>query len=623
MERYEEGLRACTPVDRLPPRLQANILARARWLDLPPQALIFQAGDSDEFVHFLLSGAAEFLDQGRSRRTLLADSPAAREAMDGPGRKRVSVRALGHAVVAQLPRRALETLVGQVDAGTWTAMPEVEDLGEGRDGHWMVRLLESPLFARLPATTLQQLLDRLEPLDVRAGQVVIEQGDAADYYYLVDRGSCRVSRRINGSQAQVHLADLGPGSRFGEEALIAGRPRNASVAMRTDGRLMRLGAADFRDLLLAATARRVGLDEALGWAAAGATWLDRRLAQDGPRLAAAMSMPLPVLRLRAGRLSADKGYIVCSDDEADGAVATFLLMERAIDAVQLDMSVAELLQRRPELQAEQEGTAPAGQDEETNMDKDQPARPPAQKPDSPGSLLDDMLPLAGDPAAGPEAEDPAAPTAPLADTSTGQQLANLIRELSAQHASLVAASPGPAEPEAAAEPVPPPATPAPAGGDTAAGDGPPSEDLEAAVSAAVASAMAEMEERLLQRLVAALRLHDQRREGAYRERIARMRELTNQEIRQRESALRRKLEGEYAGRESQLREHYEKVMVFANRVAAQRQQMRDARQQLEAKLAAANRLYAEVGEMRQLLTDNIRSLETDADEEMPEFPARP
>ena len=45
--------------------------------------------------------------------------------------------------------------------------------------------------------------------------------------------------------ASVKVATLGPGASFGEEALLKGEPRNATVRMATAGRVLKLGKEDF------------------------------------------------------------------------------------------------------------------------------------------------------------------------------------------------------------------------------------------------------------------------------------------------------------------------------------------------------------------------------------------
>lgn len=68
----------------------------------------------------------------------------------------------------------------------------------------------------------------------KAGEVIIQQGEAANYYYLIREGRAQVAR----SEPDA-LAALGPGDSFGEEALLTGERRNATVTLLSDGLLMR------------------------------------------------------------------------------------------------------------------------------------------------------------------------------------------------------------------------------------------------------------------------------------------------------------------------------------------------------------------------------------------------
>ena len=55
----------------------------------------------------------------------------------------------------------------------------------------VTRLAGLPLFAGVPAATLEAVAVRLEPVAVAAGEVVIREGDAADRFYLIDEGRSR------------------------------------------------------------------------------------------------------------------------------------------------------------------------------------------------------------------------------------------------------------------------------------------------------------------------------------------------------------------------------------------------------------------------------------------------
>jgi hypothetical protein len=106
------------------------------------------------------------------------------------------------------------------------------------------RLLDDPVFAPLPAPTIERLARNSESRSYEAGCVVVEQGTTGDRYYLVDDGRLAVS--IDG----VGIRELGPGTSFGEIALLRDVPRQATVVADTD---LVLRAIDRRVFLLVVT----------------------------------------------------------------------------------------------------------------------------------------------------------------------------------------------------------------------------------------------------------------------------------------------------------------------------------------------------------------------------------
>ena len=110
------------------------------------------------------------------------------------------------------------------------------------------RLLDHPIFAGLPAARLEAAARQMVELPVRAGDVVIRQGDAADRFYLIGEGSLAVSQ-ADAHGAEVRVRDLGPGDVFGEIGLLRRSPRTATVAATTSGMLLVLEAEAFRELV--------------------------------------------------------------------------------------------------------------------------------------------------------------------------------------------------------------------------------------------------------------------------------------------------------------------------------------------------------------------------------------
>ena len=121
----------------------------------------------------------------------------------------------------------------------------------------LVELLRAnPIFAHLRAPTLERLLASTESHELAAGAVVVRQGDEGDRYYMVERGELEVV--VDGAPARV----LGPGSGFGEIALVRDVPRTATVTTMTPAVLHSVRRPEFLDALSGRPAASVARDHA-------------------------------------------------------------------------------------------------------------------------------------------------------------------------------------------------------------------------------------------------------------------------------------------------------------------------------------------------------------------------
>jgi MFS family permease len=100
-------------------------------------------------------------------------------------------------------------------------------------------LRANPIFAPLPAPTLEQLADALHDVRVGDGEEVVRQGDPGDLFYLVKSGAFDVY--VDGRKVQT----LGRGDSFGEIALLRNVPRTATVKAQGEAELYALERRDF------------------------------------------------------------------------------------------------------------------------------------------------------------------------------------------------------------------------------------------------------------------------------------------------------------------------------------------------------------------------------------------
>jgi rhodanese-related sulfurtransferase len=203
-------------------------------------------------------------------------------------------------------------------------------------GMFAAENLTSGVFAALPPAHIETLLDRFERINVTTGQKIIREGDPGDYYYVIETGRAAVTRHVGGAQVQV--ADLRAGGAFGEEALVANTTRNASVAMTTDGTLLRIAKDDFIALLREPLLRRVCLQEALEKVERGATWIDVRFPAEyqQDKLPGAINIPVNEIRNLFNVLSRNNEYIVYCQSGRRSSAAAFLLAQNGFKAHVLD-----------------------------------------------------------------------------------------------------------------------------------------------------------------------------------------------------------------------------------------------------------------------------------------------
>ena len=343
-------IRAFVPLQRLPRALQDRAVQLAEVRNYVRGQVVYPQGHSDDLVYYLLAGTIELIYHGKITRTLSATHKAALRPLDPPGRKRYSVRVVDRsAKIVVFRRTMLDRLVSEAELQGEQLSEELEvsEIATARSSDWMIRMLQSELFSVLPATNIQRIFARMEQLEFKADQVVVQQGAPGDYYYVLESGYAEVSRSIAGGRGQIHLADLGPGMAFGEEALIANRPRNATITMLSDGRLMRLGKQDFIELILSQVLRPIAYPAARQQVEDGSVWLDIRYPEDhaAAALPGSENIPVNMLRLQSNRLRKDFHYLVCGDDVAQCAIGAFLLAERGFDVAYLNETITELGER--------------------------------------------------------------------------------------------------------------------------------------------------------------------------------------------------------------------------------------------------------------------------------------
>ena len=313
---------------------------------------LFRKGDHDNQFVYLLHGKIDLIDGHRKvTGEIESGSDISRYPVANQQPRPLSARAATKVIIARIDSVLLDAFLN------WdhTSVAEVTEISADDNEDWMTRILQSEAFIRIPPAVIQRLIISMQPFPVRAGDVVIRQGEEGDFFYSIHKGRCAVTRRESPDGKDQLLSELSAGDFFGEESLLSASTRNASITMLTDGLLMRLGKKEFVELLQKPLVKSVSYDEAAEMVDEGAVWIDVRSAEEYAchALEDSVNIPLTDLRDQIPELVFNAKYIICCDTGHRSISAAFVLSHKGFEAYVLDGGLKGLTpdtgaQRHPE-----------------------------------------------------------------------------------------------------------------------------------------------------------------------------------------------------------------------------------------------------------------------------------
>ena len=338
-EQLNQQIRELIPINELPQNLQNRLLQRAQIMEVKKSRFIFKQGDKDDYSYYLLDGEIELQANDQLDSVIKSGSDRAKYALAQLQPRQYSAKAKTPLKILLIERNNLDQLMllAQETTADPTIRPgsgadmmvdEVDGVDDETD--WMTQMLQSELFSRMPMANIHQLFALLEPIEYKAGDIVISQGEPGEHYYIISEGRCAVSRRPSPKSNDVKLAELGTGDSFGEEALISSAKRNATVTMMTDGVLMQLAKDTFIELIKNPTLQSLSFSEAEALVNEGAIWLDVRFPNEYQEssIKGSINIPLNSLRLKSDTLDTSGQYILYCDTGGRSSTGAFLLAER-------------------------------------------------------------------------------------------------------------------------------------------------------------------------------------------------------------------------------------------------------------------------------------------------------
>ncbi|MBT8080781.1 MAG: cyclic nucleotide-binding domain-containing protein [Gammaproteobacteria bacterium] len=326
-------LKNFSPLDGLKRDNLAALAKKVQIRELSPGQILFKEGDTEKRTVYVVSGKLALQDNGETEQVIEGGSDQARNPVSPVVPRRHTAKAQDRVQYLSIDSDLLDVMLTWDQTGSYE-VSELQGSSDVGGDDWMTTLLQTKAFHKIPPANIQAIFMRMQQINYKSGDVVLKQGADGDYFYVLTRGKCLVTRETPLNKDGIKLAELNVGDTFGEEALISDAKRNATVTMASDGSVMRLGKDDFNRLLNEPMLDWVDLEQAEKIIQNGGLWLDVRLPseyenhhQDG-----AINIPLYFIRLKISTLDTDTPYVVCCDTGRRSSAGAYILSERGYQA---------------------------------------------------------------------------------------------------------------------------------------------------------------------------------------------------------------------------------------------------------------------------------------------------
>ncbi len=329
-----EVVRKLSPLDMLAlPKIE-EILDKSVLQKVPAGRMIFKQGDIDKWTVYLLSGEIELSASDSSREIIKLGSDSALKPLSKGIPRTQTAMAKSEVTVLIIDTQLFNILLNfnSTSSIEVTSLNSDPDEEEGDD--WMSQFVQSGAFIQLSATNMQALLMKLEDIPLKKGKIVIREGDIEDQnYYIIKQGQCIVSRLDRKTGKQKPLAILKTGLGFGEEALITGTARGASVSMKNNGVVMKLDKKDFIDLLVKPLIHITDKDELNNSEQQEIKYIDVRskIEYQANGIKDSIHCPIRTVREQIPELDPNIHYIIYSNSENRASSVAFLFIQQDLE----------------------------------------------------------------------------------------------------------------------------------------------------------------------------------------------------------------------------------------------------------------------------------------------------
>jgi cGMP-dependent protein kinase 1 len=203
---------------------QDLIMHEMKFYTLPQFSIIVEQGKPGNNFFVISSGSVEVLVNKKRVNTLNPGDSFGEMALLQDRPRSASVKTLEETNLWGVDRVTFRQAVQAINAANYTQNKNfIETV---------------PIFQALTSLQKELLVSSLSTVNYTEGQKIVNEGDTGDLFYLIKEGTVKCTRN------QVFLRTMGMGEYFGEQALLYGTPRTATITSVGDAKCLVIGRED-------------------------------------------------------------------------------------------------------------------------------------------------------------------------------------------------------------------------------------------------------------------------------------------------------------------------------------------------------------------------------------------
>lgn len=328
-----------SPLSQIPDKYHSQLASHVRVITIATGEKFIRKPKQSTVSHFLLKGRVE-VRESFDNRFPLSHNDQRKVALEEQVGANGTIKALTPCILMVINNEVINQYllwnedysVYHLDDGELPVMDDVLIDDDFQDD-WENVFIRSPLAANLSNMAIHQLMSQLEDVVVKADECVFKARSPGDYFYVIKKGFAQVHTEKNGP-FKGKVIQLTAGNYFGDEALIADTPRNASVIMESEGLLGRLDIDAFNSIvkkqLIPAFEMPADKNQS------DIRIIDVRFPIEFKQNhdADSTNIPISLLRKKLSSLESSYLYIMAPADDKRSELATYLMRQAGFNAYQ-------------------------------------------------------------------------------------------------------------------------------------------------------------------------------------------------------------------------------------------------------------------------------------------------